>query len=321
MNYPAIGDDFDRFLGEVRKIKPLSREHEYDLAVSYYETGDPEAAQELVIGHLPFVVRVALLYRHYHLPMLDLVQEGMIGLMRALKRFDPYKGYRLATFAVWWIKAYIQNFIIKHWSLIKLGTTQAQRRLFYHLGRVNAQSEETPKEVRLRELAEELGIREEDVIEMDARLRCKELSLDEPIDTCSDLKMIDRVQDPSPNQEELMVMKDLGIVFAKRISDAMRTLDAREQFLTSKRYLEDPPWTLNSIGKHFGITRERARQLERRALKKLKRELQLLKDQGLLNWRENCLDFVDTQLSGADKSEKNTTASAPGLIENLRSTA
>lgn len=283
MNYPALGDDFTRFLGEVRRIKPLTREQEYELAVRYYETGDPETAHELVVRHLPFVVRIALHYRNYRVPMLDLVQEGIIGLMKALKRFDPYKGFRLATFAVWWIKAHIQNFIIKYWSLVKLGTTQAQRRLFHHLGRFYDQCDQIPREERLKELADELGVSEEDVIEMDARLKSKELSLDAPMSDDGELILMDRVEDPSPNQEELLEMRGANSALSHSVSDAIMKLDNREQFIINKRYFEDSPWSLSRVGKHFGITRERVRQLEQRALKKLGKELQPLLEQGLVN--------------------------------------
>ncbi|MBI5250500.1 MAG: sigma-70 family RNA polymerase sigma factor, partial [Desulfomonile tiedjei] len=136
MNYPVAVSGFDSFLRQVRHIKPLSPEREYELTVNYKETGDRDAAHELVISHLPIVVKVAFQYRHYLLPVQDLVQEGSIGLMKALKRFDPYKGYRLVSFAIWWIKAYVRNFIIRSWSLVKLGTTQAQRKLFYRMGEI-----------------------------------------------------------------------------------------------------------------------------------------------------------------------------------------
>ncbi|MBM3299478.1 MAG: sigma-70 family RNA polymerase sigma factor, partial [Deltaproteobacteria bacterium] len=166
MNYPVITSGLDQFLSEVRKIRPLSAEREYELAVRYKETKDREAAHELVVAHLPFVVKVAFQYRHYMLPMADLIQEGSIGLMKALKRYDPYRGYRLVSFAVWWIKAYIKNFIIRSWNLVKLGTTQAQRRLFYRMGGLGEHSDDDSRNARIRDLAEELAVKEDDVIEM-----------------------------------------------------------------------------------------------------------------------------------------------------------
>ena len=134
MNYPVVATQPDSFLSQVRGIAPLSPEHEFELAVKYRETGDVKAAHELVVSHLPFVVKIAFQYRHYMLPVQDLIQEGSIGLMKAVKRFDPHKGFRLVSFAVWWIKAYIKNFILRSWNLVRLGTTQAQRKLFFRIG-------------------------------------------------------------------------------------------------------------------------------------------------------------------------------------------
>lgn len=283
MNYPAVEDDFTRFLSECRKIKPLTREREYELAVRYHETGDPQAAQELVICHLPFVVRVAFRYRHYHLPMLDLVHEGVIGLIKAVKRFDPFKGYRLATFAIWWVKAYIQNFIIRCWRLVKLGTTQTQRSLFYHLRRLKGQSDSILNDHALRELAEDLDVKEDEVIEMEARLNAADLSLHAPLSDNGELSFMDVVPDPRPNPEELLAAEQKNSDASRKIFNAINQLDLREKFVIRKRYLEESPWTLAQIGRHFSITRERARQLEQRALRKLRAALQAPSEEALLN--------------------------------------
>ena len=283
MNYPAVEDDFTRFLSECRKIKPLTREREYELAVRYHETGDPKAAQELVICHLPFVVRVALRYRQYHMPMLDLVHEGVIGLIKAVKRFDPFKGYRLATFAIWWVKAYIQNFIIRCWRLVKLGTTQTQRRLFYHLKRLKGQNESILNDQALRELAEDLDVKEDEVIEMEARLNAADLSLHAPLADSGELSFMDVVPDPRPNPEEVLIAEQMSSDASRKIYNAINQLDLREKFVIRKRYLEESPWTLAQIGRHFSITRERARQLEQRALRKLQAALQAPTDKALLN--------------------------------------
>ena len=142
MNYPVVTKQWDQFLTLVRSIKPLTPEKEFELAVKYSETGDVGAAQELVVSHLPFVVKVAFQYRHYMIPVQDLIQEGTIGLMKAVKRFDPHRGFRLVSFAVWWIKAYIKNFILRSWNLVKLGTTQAQRKLFFRIGDIGEHLDE-----------------------------------------------------------------------------------------------------------------------------------------------------------------------------------
>jgi RNA polymerase sigma-32 factor len=283
MNYPAVEDDFTQFLSECRKIKPLTREREYELAVRYHETGDPQAAQELVICHLPFVVRVALRYRHYHLPMLDLVHEGVIGFIKAVKRFDPFKGYRLATFAIWWVKAYIQNFIIRCWRLVKLGTTQTQRRLFYHLKRLKGQTESTVDDQDLRSLAIDLDVKEDEVIEMEARLNATDLSLHAPLADNKELNFMDVLPDPMPNPEEVLAADQMSSEASRKIFNAINVLDLREKFVIRKRYLDESPWTLAQIGRHFSITRERARQLEQRALKKLRAALQEPTDKALLN--------------------------------------
>ena len=156
MNYPVLANGLDSFLAQVRTIKPLSPEREYEIAVKYKETGDIDAAHELVVSHLPFVVKVAFQYRHYQIPVQDLIQEGTIGLMKAVKRFDPYRGFRLVSFAVWWIKAYIKNFILKSWNLVKLGTTQAQRKLFFRIGDIGEHFDEDARAARIKELAEDL---------------------------------------------------------------------------------------------------------------------------------------------------------------------
>ncbi len=157
MNYPVAINQIDQFLAQVRTIKPLSAEREFALAVKYKESGDVEAAHELVVSHLPFVVKIAFQYRHYMLPVQDLIQEGSIGLMKAVKRFDPFKGYRLVSFAIWWVKAYIKNFILKSWNLVKLGTTQAQRKLFFRIGDIGEHQDAESRSERIEKLAEELN--------------------------------------------------------------------------------------------------------------------------------------------------------------------
>jgi len=174
MNYPAIQYQIDPFLSQIRSIKPLTPEKEFELAVEFKRTGDVQAAHELVVSHLPFVVKTAFQYRHYNIPVQDLVQEGTIGLMKAVKRFDPYKGYRLVSFAVWWIKAYIKNFILKSWNLVKLGTTQAQRKLFFRMGDVGEHVNQESKTTRMEELARDLKVKPDDVIEMEARIRARD---------------------------------------------------------------------------------------------------------------------------------------------------
>jgi RNA polymerase sigma-32 factor len=242
------------------------------LAVKYTQTGDIEAAHEMVVSHLPFVVKVAFQYRHYMIPVHDLIQEGSIGLMKAVKRFDPYKGYRLVSFAVWWIKAYIKNFILKSWSLVKLGTTQAQRKLFFRIGDIGEHMTKEARDARIDELASELHVKSDEVIEMEARMKAREWSLDETLGEDKDLSRMDLVEDVSRNQEQTLIEKETESELSRVTQKALKKLDDRERFIIAKRFMDDEPWTLQKLGEHFGTSRERVRQLERRALKKLKSE-------------------------------------------------
>jgi RNA polymerase sigma-32 factor len=273
MNYPVVKDQLNHFLTQVRAIKPLTPEREHALAVRYRETGDREAAHELVVSHLPFVVKVAFQYRHYMIPLPDLIQEGTIGLMKAVKRFDPDKGYRLVSFAVWWIKAYIKNFILKSWNLVKLGTTQAQRKLFFRIGDIGEHMDDASRDARIDELARELKVKPDDVIEVQARMKAREWSLNEMVGEDKDIMSMELLEDQSANQEEMLMEQERERDLSRATKKALRKLDPRERFIVSKRFMEDSPWTLQKLGEHFGTSRERVRQLEKRALNKLRNEL------------------------------------------------
>jgi len=273
MNYPVLSNNLDSFLAQVRDIKPLSQEREFELAVRYREHGDIDAAHELVVSHLPFVVKIAFQYRHYMLPVQDLIQEGTIGLMKAVKRFDPYRGYRLVSFGIWWIKAYIKNFILKSWSLVKLGTTQAQRKLFFRIGDIGEHLDESEREARIRELAAELNVKEDDVIEVEARVKTRERSLNEGLGEGHDVTPLEFLEDSAPNQETTLIEIEEMANLQDATRKALKKLDSREQFIICKRFMEDEPWTLQRIGDHFGTSRERVRQLESRALSKLRKEI------------------------------------------------
>lgn len=272
MNYPIPANQLDVFLAQVRAIKPLSAEREFELALTYNTTGDVEAAHELVVSHLPFVVKIAFQYRHYMFPVQDLIQEGSIGLMKAVKRFDPHKGYRLVSFAIWWIKAYIKNFILKSWSLVKLGTTQAQRKLFFRIGDIGEHLDQESRNARIGELAHELGVRTDDVIEVEARVKAREWSLNEAVGDNNDLTGIELLEDLEPDQEKKLIERETTGELEAITERALKKLDDRERFIISKRFMEDLPWTLQRLGEHFGTSRERVRQLEKRALAKLRRE-------------------------------------------------
>ena len=273
MNYPIAINQLDQFLTQVRSIKPLSADREFELAVKFKESGDVEAAHELVVSHLPFVVKIAFKYRHYMLPVQDLIQEGSIGLMKAVKRFDPYKGFRLVSFAVWWVKAYIKNFILKSWNLVKLGTTQAQRKLFFRIGDIGQQKDEKSRSERIDKLAEELNVTSDDVIEVEARVKARDWSLDEPLGEDRHFTAMEMLEDKSDDQETRMMSLESDRDLCEATDKALRRLDERERFIVEKRFMDDSPWTLQRLGEHFGTSRERMRQIEKRALGKLRREL------------------------------------------------
>lgn len=273
MNYPVAINQLDQFLTQVRSIKPLSADREFELAVKFKESGDVEAAHELVVSHLPFVVKIAFKYRHYMLPVQDLIQEGSIGLMKAVKRFDPYKGFRLVSFAVWWVKAYIKNFILKSWNLVKLGTTQAQRKLFFRIGDIGQQKDEKSRSERIDKLAEELNVTSDDVIEVEARVKARDWSLDEPLGDDRHFTAMEMLEDKSDDQETRMMSLESDRDLCEATDKALRRLDERERFIVKKRFMDDSPWTLQRLGEHFGTSRERMRQIEKRALGKLRREL------------------------------------------------
>ena len=273
MNYPIAINQLDQFLTQVRSIKPLSADREFELAVKFKESGDVEAAHELVVSHLPFVVKIAFKYRHYMLPVQDLIQEGSIGLMKAVKRFDPYKGFRLVSFAVWWVKAYIKNFILKSWNLVKLGTTQAQRKLFFRIGDIGQQKDEKSRCERIDKLAEELNVTSDDVIEVEARVKARDWSLDETLGEDKHFTAMEMLEDKSDDQETRMMSLESDRDLCEATDKALRRLDERERFIVEKRFMDDSPWTLQRLGEHFGTSRERMRQIEKRALGKLRREL------------------------------------------------
>ncbi len=281
MNYPIVTKQWDQFLTLVRSIKPLTQEKEFELAMKYSETGDVGAAQELVVSHLPFVVKVAFQYRHYMIPVQDLIQEGTIGLMKAVKRFDPHRGYRLVSFAVWWIKAYIKNFILKSWNLVKLGTTQAQRKLFFRIGDIGEHLDEASRNARIDDLAKELKVKPDDVIEVEARIKAREWSLNEVVGDDKDVTAMDLLPDHAPGSEDLLIERESAAQLSTATDQALKKLDPRERFIVTKRYMDDSPWTLQRLGEHFGTSRERVRQLEKRALKKLRNEFSQLQLEAL----------------------------------------
>ena len=275
----------DQYLREINKVSLLTVEEERRLAREFRNEGKTRAAHKLVEANLRFVVKVAFEYRSYGLRMADLIQEGNIGLMKAVQKFDPDKEIRLISYAVWWIRAYIQNHILKSWSLVKIGTTQAQRKLFFSLARTRHEIERvTPgaglesEGIDVQLVAKKLRVRTSDVIEMSQRMEGRDLSLDAPVADGTSTHLEFTPADGDPQDEELARVEEEAIV-NRRVDEAMSHLDPRERHIVEARVMGDGKETLRDLGQHFGFSRERARQLEIRALEKLRRELQPLADE------------------------------------------
>jgi RNA polymerase sigma-32 factor len=274
----------DQYLREINKVALLTVEEERRLAREYRGQGDTRAAHRLVEANLRFVVKVAFEYRSYGLRMADLIQEGNIGLMKAVQKFDPDKEIRLISYAVWWIRAYIQNHILKSWSLVKIGTTQAQRKLFFSLARTRHEIERvTPgaglesEGIDVNLVAKKLRVRASDVIEMQQRMEGRDLSLDAPVADGTSTHLEFTPAEGDGQDDELGRLEEEALL-ARRVNDAMSRLDPRERHIVEARIMGDGKETLRDLGQHFGFSRERARQLEIRALEKLRRELQPLAD-------------------------------------------
>ena len=275
----------DQYLREINKVSLLTVEEERRLAREFRNEGKTRAAHKLVEANLRFVVKVAYEYRSYGFRMADLIQEGNIGLMKAVQKFDPDKEIRLISYAVWWIRAYIQNHILKSWSLVKIGTTQAQRKLFFSLARTRHEIERvTPgagldsEGIDVQLVAKKLRVRTSDVIEMSQRMEGRDLSLDAPVADGTSTHLEFTPADGDPQDEELARVEEEAIV-NRRVDEAMSHLDPRERHIVEARVMGDGKETLRDLGQHFGFSRERARQLEIRALEKLRRELQPLADE------------------------------------------
>jgi RNA polymerase sigma-32 factor len=260
-------------MNEIRKFPLLSEEEEHRFAVSLFEDKDLAAAQSLITSNLRFVVKVAYEFRHYGLKMLDIIQEGNIGLMMAVRKFNPYKGVRLISYAVWWIKAYIQNHIISSWSLLKIGTTQAQRKLFFKLRQAksslagNGEVDEYTVSA-----AESLHVSEKDFSEMEQRMQ-GDFSLNAEIPGSDGMTALESLADERLNQEELLVDCQENQNLQQKVAEVVSQLNEKERYIIEMRITADEPMTLQEIASHFSISRERVRQIEEGALRKTKQAL------------------------------------------------
>jgi RNA polymerase sigma-32 factor len=272
-NLPVVKNSLEVYLVQINQFPLLTPEEEFQLAEKVHRYNDINAAQKLVTSNLRFVVKVVFEYKSYGVKLLDLIQEGNIGLMMAVKKFDPYKGYRFISYAIWWIRAYIQNFIIKTWSLVKIGTTQAQKKLFYKIGKVRKALESNQEnEKRYELLAHDLDVAKEDIIEMEQRMSSRDLSLDTPFDETHELTPLELLQEESTNQEEALAQEQERTIRERQVQMAMKRLNEKEVYVIKNRIMADDPLTLQEIGSHLKLSRERVRQIESEALKKLKKE-------------------------------------------------
>ena len=276
---PSISSEGNlaRYLQEIRKYPMLQAEEEYMLAKRWQEHEDPDAAKQLVTSHLRLVAKIAMGYRGYGLPLSELISEGNVGMMQAVKRFDPDRGFRLATYAMWWIRAAIQEYILHSWSLVKMGTTAAQKKLFFNLrklkGQLQAIEEGDLSPENVKKIATELDVPEADVVSMNRRLSSPDHSLNAPLRADSEGEWQDWLVDERDTQEtRLGERQELGLR-RDLLQKAMQGLNEREKNILMERRLKDNPTTLEELSQKYGISRERVRQIEVRAFEKLQKAI------------------------------------------------
>ena len=264
-----------RYLNEIKRFPILSADEELLLAKNYLEKGESEAAHKLVTSHLRLVAKIAMQYRGYGLPVADLISEGNLGLMKAVKKFDPERGCRLSTYAMWWIKASVTEYILRSWSLVKMGTMSAQKKLFFSLRKakrkLNIIDAQTIDPEKTAKLAEQFSISEADITHLDRRITARDLSLNAPVSNSEEdsMEFIDILEDDTPSPEVLVARTQETEFRQKYLKDAMSQLSERERHIFTERRLKEDPITLEKLGEHYGISRERVRQLENRAYTKV----------------------------------------------------
>ncbi len=275
---PALGseDGLNRYLSEIKKFPLLTPEEEYMLGKRFAEHQDPEAAAKLVTSHLRLVAKIAMGYRGYGLPVSELISEGNIGLMQGVKKFEPDRGFRLATYAMWWIKASIQEFILRSWSLVKIGTTAAQKKLFFNLRRMknqlDAYEDGDLRPEHLKKIATDLGVTEAEVISMNRRMSMGgDTSLNVSLNDDGEGQWQDILPDVGPLQDEAVAEAEERVVRRAMLVEAMDGLTDREKHILTERRLVEDPCTLEELSQEFGVSRERVRQIEVRAFEKLQK--------------------------------------------------
>jgi RNA polymerase sigma-32 factor len=287
LTVPAEGSSLSRYLEEIRRFPMLEPEEEFILAKRWQEQGDTEAAHRLVTSHLRLVAKIAMGYRGYGLPLNEIISEGNVGLMQAVKRFDPDRGFRLATYAMWWIRAAIQEYILHSWSLVKMGTTAAQKKLFFNLrklkGQMQAIDEGDLAPETVKAIAERLDVTETEVVEMNRRLEGGDRSLNVPLRVDSETDWQDWLIDETASQETQVVEADEFDHRMSLLHRAMGVLNERERHILTERRLKDEPTTLEELSGAYGISRERVRQIEVRAFEKLQRAIKSLEAEQAAN--------------------------------------
>ena len=265
-------DPLQAYLSEIQRHALLTPQEEHDLAVRYAETKDVEAAARLVTANLRLVVKLAFEYRRAHRNVLDLIQEGNIGLMKAVQRFDPYRGVKLSTYAAWWIRAYILRYVLANWRLVKVGTTQAQRKLFFNLAKEKARLAALGVEATAEGIGARLAVDASVVEEMERRLEAPETSLDAPMHTDDGrpIARIDLLRGLEVRADDEMAKAELAQTLAQKLDSFRETLEGREAWIFDHRLVSDEPLTLQEIGEKYGVSRERARQLEKRLTERLR---------------------------------------------------
>jgi RNA polymerase sigma-32 factor len=267
-----------RYLSEIRKFPMLAKDEEFMLAKRWQQHEDPEAAHRLVTSHLRLVAKIAMGYRGYGLPIGEVISEGNVGLMQAVKKFDPDKGFRLATYAMWWIRASIQEYILRSWSLVKMGTTAAQKKLFFNLRKakseISALQEGDLHPDQVSTIATKLGVLDEEVVSMNRRLSGGDASLNSPMRADSESEWQDwLVDDTTPSQESVVADTQEKTIRMSLLEEAMTELSDRERHILTERRLKDEPTTLEDLASQYGVSRERVRQIEVRAFEKLQKSM------------------------------------------------
>lgn len=270
----ATADPIAQYMGEVRRYPLLTREQEQALAVRFRETGDKRAAEALVTSNLRFVVKVAAEYSRFGARLIDLVQEGNVGLMHAVREFNPYKGVRLITYAVWWIRGYIQDYLMRQYSMVRIGTTQSQRKLFYRLQKEKDLIESMGEEPSVKLLSTRLGVSEADVESMTQRMQGRDVSLQTSVDDSGRSTLLDREASDEVPIDERIGNNEMLSILHEGIQELKDSLNDREKELLEDRLLADEPLTLQEIGEKYGVTREAVRQMENRLMLKIRKILE-----------------------------------------------